>query len=75
VPKLVERVRHVTFSGAQARERGQEVLYITERAVFRLQPEGVELVELADGVDLHRDLLDRMGFAPIVGEVGRMGID
>jgi propionate CoA-transferase len=51
------------------------VLYITERAVFRLQPEGVELVELADGVDLHRDLLDHMGFAPIVGEVGRMIID
>jgi acyl CoA:acetate/3-ketoacid CoA transferase len=75
VPKLVERVRHVTFSGAQARERGQEVLYITERAVFRLTPDGVQLVELADGVDLHRDLLDRMRFAPIVGEVGRMGID
>jgi acyl CoA:acetate/3-ketoacid CoA transferase len=75
VPKLVERVRHVTFSGEQARERGQEVLYITERAVFRLQPEGVQLVELADGVDLHRDLLDRMRFAPIVGGVGRMMID
>jgi acyl CoA:acetate/3-ketoacid CoA transferase len=75
LPKLVERVRHVTFSGEQARERGQEVLYITERAVFRLQPEGVQLVELADGVDLHRDLLDRMRFAPIVGGVGRMMID
>jgi acyl CoA:acetate/3-ketoacid CoA transferase len=75
VPKLVERVRHITFSGAQARERGQEVLYITERAVFRLQPEGVELIELADGVDLHRDLLDRMGFAPTVRAVSRMMID
>jgi acyl CoA:acetate/3-ketoacid CoA transferase len=75
VPKLVDRVRHDTFSGAQAHERGQEVLYITERAVFRLQPGGVELVELAEGVDLHRDLLDRMGFAPLVRQVRRMRID
>jgi propionate CoA-transferase len=65
-PKVVEKVEHVTFSGAQARANGQEVTYITERAVFRLDRDGVALVELARGVDLQRDVLDRMGFTPLL---------
>jgi len=66
LPKLVAKVGHVTFSGAQARANGQEVLYVTERAVFRLDPDGVALIEVAPGVDLKRDIIDRMGFAPTV---------
>jgi acyl CoA:acetate/3-ketoacid CoA transferase len=72
VPKLVSKVRHITFSGARARERGQEVLYVTERAVFRLAPEGIELMEVAPGIEVQRDVVSRMGFQPIVGDVRAM---
>jgi propionate CoA-transferase len=64
--KLVSRVGQVTFSAAQARARGQEVLYITERCVLRLGPMGLELAEIAPGLDLEADLLAHMGFRPIV---------
>jgi acyl CoA:acetate/3-ketoacid CoA transferase len=67
--KLVRRVAEVTFSGAQARERGQRVLYVTERATFALVPDGVELVEVAPGVDVRRDVLEQMDFAPLVRDV------
>jgi len=66
IRKLVGKVENITFSGAQARRQGQEVVYVTERAVFKLRDGGVELTEIAPGVDLDRDILGAMDFAPIV---------
>jgi propionate CoA-transferase len=62
VQKWLPRVEQVTFSGRHALERGQQVMYITDRAVFQLTAEGIELVEIAPGIDLERDLRDRIGF-------------
>lgn len=66
VRKFVDHVAQITFSGVEAVRSGQEVLYVTERAVFRLTPEGLVLEEVAPGVDVRADLLERMGFAPLV---------
>ena len=64
--KFVREVEHRTFSGSYAVKRHQPVLYVTERCVFNLTPEGLELTEVAPGVDLERDILARMDFKPIV---------
>ena len=66
VPKLVDAVREITFSGHIARATGQKVLYVTERAVFRLVPDGIELIEVARGIDVQTEVIDRLGFTPIV---------
>jgi propionate CoA-transferase len=70
--KFVERVGQVTFSGAYANETHQPVLYVTERCVFRLTERGLALTEVAPGIDIERDILAHMEFAPIVGNVVEM---
>ncbi|MEY2954032.1 MAG: hypothetical protein RLZZ401_2119 [Pseudomonadota bacterium] len=73
VTKLVQRVDQITFSGPQSLLRGQEVLYLTERASFRLTAGGIELFEIAPGIDLQRDVLEQMAFAPrVAAELGVM---
>lgn len=67
-PKFVPEVGHLTFNGPYAAARGQKVSYITERAVFKLTPEGLLLTELAPGLDLERDVLSQMGFRPLLAE-------
>jgi propionate CoA-transferase len=64
--KFVPRVREISFNGHLARQRGQEVHYITERAVFVLADDGLVLTEVAPGIDVERDVLGRMGFRPRV---------
>ena len=64
--KFVSEVEHRTFSGKQAFENRQTVLYITERCVFRLVEHGLELIEIAPGIDLDRDILARMDFLPAI---------
>ena len=69
IRKMVKEVDQITFSGLQAVESGQKVLCVTERAVFELTAEGMYLREVAPGIDLKADVLDRMGFEPIVPDV------
>lgn len=64
--KFVKRVRHITFSGKRALELGQEILFITERAVFTLTAEGLDLLEFPEGIDYERDIRGQMQFNPIV---------
>ncbi|MEO5693130.1 MAG: acyl CoA:acetate/3-ketoacid CoA transferase [Usitatibacter sp.] len=64
--KFVKAVEQITFSGAYAAEKGQSVLYVTERCVFRRTVDGMELVEVAPGIDIERDILAQMDFKPIV---------
>ena len=70
--KFIDQVEHVTFSGKYAQMKNQPVLYITERCVFRLSLQGMELVEIAPGVDLENDILALMDFQPIVTKSPRM---
>ncbi len=66
--KFMENVEQVTFSGSFAAERSQPVLYVTERCVFQLTPGGLELIEVAPGIEIERDILAQMDFKPIINK-------
>lgn len=70
--KFLADVQQITFSGKYAASVGQHVLYVTERAVFQLTPEGLELKEIAPGVDLEKDISRLMDFKPIMKDVRMM---
>jgi len=69
IRKLVRQVAHITFSGREAVRRQQRVLFVTERATFELTAQGVELIEVAPGIDVRRDVLSQMDFEPVVRNV------
>jgi propionate CoA-transferase len=64
-PKFVRNLQHVCFHGPTAVARGQQVLYVTERAVFELTEQGLKLVELMPGIDRQTQVLDKMEFQPL----------
>ncbi len=74
IQKFVQAVERITFSADYARQHGQEVLYVTERCVFRLDPEGLRLIEIAPGVEIERDILPFMAFRPIIGDLKKMDL-
>lgn len=84
--KFVSKVEQTTFSGTYAAELGRPIMYVTERAVFELGPEGLILTETAPGIDLEKDILAHMDFKPVISkelktmdlrifEEERMGLD
>ncbi|MEQ1860940.1 MAG: CoA-transferase [Chthoniobacteraceae bacterium] len=72
VRKFLANVEQVSFSARRAREVGQEVLYVTERAVFRMNEHGLELTEVAPGIDPERDVLALMDFCPLIRDLMTM---
>jgi propionate CoA-transferase len=66
--KFVDEVEQITFSGDYAAETGQQVVYVTERAVFKLSDAGLTLTEVAPDVDMESEVLDRMDFDPVVAD-------
>ncbi|NLX51179.1 MAG: acyl CoA:acetate/3-ketoacid CoA transferase [Deltaproteobacteria bacterium] len=70
--KMIRDVEQITFSGPTARRGSQQISYVTERCVFALAPDGVELLEIAPGVDLERDILARMDFQPLIRNLRTM---
>ncbi len=70
--KFVKDVEQITFSGKIGSYSGQEIYYVTERCVFKLQDEQLELIEVAPGIDIERDILSNMGFQPVIQDVQPM---
>jgi propionate CoA-transferase len=66
--KFVDEVEQITFSGEYAVETDQPIVYITERAVFELSSDGLVLTEVAPGVDVEADVIDKMAFEPVVAD-------
>lgn len=67
--KFLKDVEQITFSADFANKTGQKVLYVTECCVFKLTKEGVELIEVAPGLDIEKDILAHMDFKPIIKDV------
>lgn len=66
--KFVKKIQQITYSGEFGAETNQDVLYVTERAVFKLTKKGIKLIEIAPGIDLKKDILGQMEFMPIIDD-------
>ena len=67
-PKFIKAVEQITFNGAYAAQLDQRILYVTERCVFTLTNQGLELTEIAPGIDIERDILAHMEFKPVINQ-------
>jgi propionate CoA-transferase len=72
VKKFIQQVEQITFNGRESVNRKQQVLFVTERAVFHVGEDGMELIEIAPGIDLERDVLAHMDFKPVIKNVRTM---
>jgi propionate CoA-transferase len=73
--KFVNRLEQICYSAGGGRERNQKVLFVTERAVFRIGKQGLELIEFAPGIDLERDVFQHMDFrAPVAADAKEMDV-
>jgi propionate CoA-transferase len=72
IRKFVRQVQQVSFAGREAAAAGRQVLFVTERAVFRLTADGLELTEVAPGIDIEAQILQQMDFRPLIRNVGVM---
>ncbi len=70
--KFIKNVEQITFSGSYALKRSQPVIYVTERCVFQLTAKGLELIEVAPGIDIERDIIAQMEFKPQINKPGLM---
>ena len=70
--KFIKQVQQITFAGKIAAKGTQEIFYVTERAVFKLHNGQVELIEVAPGIDLEKDILAQMEFRPVMNNVKQM---
>lgn len=68
IAKFVPDVAQISFAGALAEQRGQKVRYVTERCVLELRPEGLTVIEIAPGVRLQEDVLERSGIPLAVAD-------
>ena len=68
IRKMVKKVQQISYNGKMAGKMKQNMVYVTERAVFRLTEQGPMLVEIAKGVDLQKDILDQMDFKPLIAD-------
>lgn len=66
--KFLMNTEEVSFRASEALRNGQEVIYLTERAVFRLTGSGIMLTEVAPGIDVECDVIEHMGFRPLIAE-------
>ena len=72
VQKFLPKVEQITYNAELGLESNQPVIYVTERAVFELTEQGVKLIEVAPGIDIEQDILNQMGFEPIIDDIKDM---